>query len=682
MGLAIRVQSGKGFLEFVLRQSSGVVLQNRLPFTAPIGYLLSCCISFSVFLCSGLAWSSAVVAEQPGKARLARGPVSTTSRATAGVEVVVDCTQGLNLGGSRQLRRDAYFNIHGTPGELSRQEADYLLGTLRASMGRSMGAITSFMAGLKEDPQRPGFAEPKDLEQRAEEFAARMKSRPQHYQDSLAIVHSVHPYSYYGKQGEKKPHFVPGTHEAAAEILSAFFSQLDLLHQPYFEVANEGNVHVRELGTSMEDLSELHSTMARRLHQEVPGLKIGGPAAAWPAFEVKDFRIWRDQMGLFIDRAGKDMDFLSVHLYTTHYDDQVNNRFGANIDAILDLMESKSLLSTGEVKPLLISECGTGLKKGEEIMDKYSPHRDWLILRGANHVFMNLLRRDSRIIKVIPFLVLKASWYKADHPYPWTLFHRQGNEWVPTHLSKWYEFWRDVQGRHLPTACSSLDVQAHAVLDGRTVYVLLDNMLDEKVVVNVKKLLGEDLRVQSASISRFYFDGKQPTIEPDSLSSDGNHRLTLLPHQATILKFGLNESPRIDSEELETTLYADRILLPIREKPVYFRVESPVEKGRAVSAVLRIGVGRAKHLAMQPFVRFNGKTLEAFGNLRGESSLLGDESFFTKEVSVPAELLRKTNRVAVQFPDAGGHVSSVVLVVRQQQQTRSVEATAARIDGP
>ena len=613
-------------------------------------------------------WTKSAGGESANDLRVARSSAAVHEVSSRDVEVTLDLTQGLNIGGSRTLRREAYFNVHGTPSELTEHEAISLLGTLRANMGRSMGAISGLMGRLKEDPKRPGFADPQILEKCLESYLSHKSKRGNTHQEGLEIVHSVHPFSYYGKpeeKGQENSPFVPGSHEAAAEILSAFFSRIDVEREPYFEVANEGNVHVRGLGTTMEDLCDLHSELARRLHEEVPGLKIGGPASAWPAFEVKDFQVWRDQMGLFIDRAGKDMDFLSIHLYTTHYDDKVNNRFGANIDAILDLMENKALLSTGEVKPLLISECGTGLKKGERIMKRYSPQRDWLIMQGASHAFFDLLRRDDRLIKMIPFMVLKASWYDSEYPYPWTLYHRDKDEWKLTHLVKWYEFWKDVQGRHLPTSCSSLDVQTHALLDGRTVYLLLDNLLNSEVSLTVQELVDQGLNVESASISSLYYDGVEPVISPKEPLQQLGDEVVLEPHAAAIIRIGLSKIPQLRSELYESTFYGDRILQPIMAKPAYFMIEVPKRGESIKSCTLRLGIGRSKDLSLRPRVLINGHLIKVPGGARGNTDLVGDQTFATKEIKVPVEFLRKKNRLSVQFAEPGGRISSAVLVVRE-----------------
>ena len=598
------------------------------------------------------------------------------------VDVKVDLTRGLSIGESTRLRREAYFNIHGTPKEITDKEAEYLLGELRGHFGRSMGYISSFFAGQNEDPQRPGFAEPVHLRKLASKAGQQTKSINQTRHGTQQIVASAHPYSYYGKAENKKiksDGFVPGSHEASAEILAALFSQLDSSAISYFEVANEGNVHTRELGTTMADLCRLHEVVAQRLHEEAPSLKVGGPCSAWPAFEFGDFKIWREQMGLFIDSVGKSMDFLSVHLYTTHWDNETYNRFGANVDAILDLMENQSLLSTGEVKPLLISECGTGFRKGEKIHDEYSEYRDWLVLSGANHILFDLLRRDNRLIKMIPFIVLKATWYQSEDPYPWVLFHKRNGEWKYTNLVKWYQFWKDVEGEFIPVSSSEIDVQAMATLSGRNLFLCLDNLGTDTAQFNVTKSLGGQLEFEQASITRLFLDQNAPRLVANAPLPKDLQKLEIRPDEAVIVRIELPSEPTFQSTLVETTHYGNRTLVPITKKPVRLAIDLPVSPNEITDATLRVSFGRKKSLPNLPTVRINGKKLAISENDRGIDNKRGNDYFAAKEIKVPSNLLESNNRISIAFEKPGGHVSTAVLTVRREVAP-SARTAKARVE--
>ena len=70
---------------------------------------------------------------------------------------------------------------------------------------------------------------------------------------------------------------------------------------------------------------------------------MGGPTAAFPEHEARGWQQWEAVMKPFIDQAGPEIDFLSVHLYDTmgaNMDGDPTNctwRSGGNVDALLDL---------------------------------------------------------------------------------------------------------------------------------------------------------------------------------------------------------------------------------------------------------------------------------------------------------------------------------------------------------
>ncbi len=44
-------------------------------------------------------------------------------------------------------------------------------------------------------------------------------------------------------------------------------------------------------------------------------MKVGGYCTAFPDFKLQDFGRWNARWKQFIDIAGKDMDFFTIHLY-------------------------------------------------------------------------------------------------------------------------------------------------------------------------------------------------------------------------------------------------------------------------------------------------------------------------------------------------------------------------------
>lgn len=80
-------------------------------------------------------------------------------------------------------------------------------------------------------------------------------------------------------------------------------------------------------------------------------------------------------------------------------------------------------------------------------------------------------------------------------------------------------------------------------------------------------------------------------------------------------------------------------------------------------ATLRVGFGRAHGLSRRPEVTFNGERLTL-----PEADWGGDQSklaayFGVVPISVHPELIEESNEVTIAFPDDGGDLSTVVLVV-------------------
>jgi hypothetical protein len=174
--------------------------------------------------------------------------------------------------------------------------------------------------------------------------------------------------------------------------------------KPYhlIEVSNECDVHLADVNTTMTEVTALHKAVADRLHADFDGASgtnwlltymindvagrcrsiqclhndsfflsshllpavrplVGGPTAAFPEWEIRNFSLWRDVMGVFLEGAGTASDFVSVHLYSTQEDLDVSSvapRDPNNVEAILDLHEAASRNVTGRPLPHLVSEYG------------------------------------------------------------------------------------------------------------------------------------------------------------------------------------------------------------------------------------------------------------------------------------------------------------------------------------
>ena len=165
-----------------------------------------------------------------------------------------------------------------------------------------------------------------------------------------------------------------------------------------------------------------------------------------------------------MQQAGPVTDALSVHLYDTMNSNPGVNpmdpkawagrRIGMNIRAVLDLIESSSrALSSGNPSQpssvIEVSEYGTSFKDWKTTRN-FGPtgETNWGVLIGVNGKILDLIQRDSVIIKAIPFLVHDYAWFHGgdvNSTGPFSLY-KPPEYSQPSELMMFYEMWRDIDG--------------------------------------------------------------------------------------------------------------------------------------------------------------------------------------------------------------------------------------------
>lgn len=85
-------------------------------------------------------------------------------------------------------------------------------------------------------------------------------------------------------------------------------------------------------------------------------------------------------------------------------------------------------------------------------------------------------------------------------------------------------------------------------------------------------------------------------------------------------------------------------------------------------ATLRMSIGRKHHHSKSPTVLLNGQTLSVPSNWKGYDQANRDDFFGMIEIDVPVESLQTSTSVTLEFPDSGGHLSSLVLITETDNQ--------------
>ncbi|MDO6803206.1 T9SS type A sorting domain-containing protein [Wenyingzhuangia sp. 1_MG-2023] len=475
--------------------------------------------------------------------------------------------------------------------------------------------------------------------------------------------------------------------EFYANYFKYFFGTGGTNGQPkptYVEVMNEPFVKATSIGTTRADISEMFRVVAKRIKELNPEIKVGGYSAAHPAYEAVDFGHWDKNWKTFIDIAGEEMDFFSLHLYDNvqKVPEEGQYRAGSNIEAILDMVEHYEILKLGKIKPFCLSEYGCLNTEGEV----YTKERDWNNIRSFNTMIMQFLERPDVIEQALPFMILKANWWNhptdPDIKYAHRLFRQKkelagetGEEWVYTELIKFYDFWKNVKGTRIDTKASNLDTQVDTYVDGNKAYVIVNNMHHQARTVDLNlKGLG-DATIQSILVKHLHAENNGiPTL--DEYTVNNINSVNIGREASIILEYTFDKNVVIPEVSNETKYYATTYNQKINSnQTLNFHINNVNVNSSYGEATLRLGIGRAHGKSLKPLLKVNGNDVLVPDNWRGNDQSGRDQFFGVLEIPVPYTILSQNNTIAVTFPDAGGNVSSVALQVQSfdKEIIRSIE---------
>lgn len=593
------------------------------------------------------------------------------------VSVTADLTRQLFIGGVSTFNRDQFINWHtsGSSSEFSASEAAAMFDVNKTYVGRSVGGMQWIRKQVpQEDPSRPGYVDVAALTTYCQNNQdAPVNDWPWQKGRYQSFVETDHTQIF---PGQSTPgYFNPTNYAAAAEWASVVWSNkwTDPVRPRYYEPINEPFVHATAMGTTPQGIVDFYEAMIDRLHADVPALQVGGPCSAYPVFSLNNYDHFRQRVGLYIDQVGLKTDFISWHIYSTFVDGQdlEPDSVGANSDWQLDLVENYAKNQTGRDIPIVISEYGGGYKNHESSpqWSTYSPERDWHILKSVMGKTMTFNERPDRIAKAIPFISGKATWYAGyqtdpeNTPYPFVAYRKVAGVWQPTHLKKFYDFWRNVEGDHFPVSTSDPDLQAHLFVTNNLASLCLHNAdYTETSVLDISALLGSGVSVQSASMTHLYFDGTTPILD-ELVPLVQWTNVTLEPESSAIIHLTLNQAPDRSLQLYRKSHYGDRTMIAYTGTPETFTVNADMNRGPIHSAVLKVGVTRSHSASKTPLVTFNGQALPQATDWPG--GLQADRSQFdgTIRMNVPSNLVQAVNTIDVSFDTTGGFISTVILDV-------------------
>lgn len=583
-------------------------------------------------------------------------------------EVKVDFTTQKFIGTESELNRAKYFAMHDsyTSWDLA-SDAEYLYKNLGIEYGRTFGGPAPFR---KSKTTIPSISE---AEERGERSASNIKNSPLFKEfGTTDFVITDHPADAF-QLGQD--------YDKIAAYNVAFLKKAYPIIPKYYEVMNEPFVHAKDYVATWDEtpeviveMSKVFKAVADKVHAEIPGMNVGGYASAYPEVEKDNFDYWNTRMKTFMDVAGESMRFFATHIYDgRNVEGDFTLRSGSNSEAILDLIEAYSYKKWKVVKPHLISEYGF---TAQGLVGKpYSPELNGTCLIAYNKILMQLLDKPDRLVKAIPFITAKATWYYDNkkgnpngYPYPWVIKKREKDgTYTFTHLKKFYELWKGVEGKRTEVASNNPDIQIHSFVKEGKAFVAVNNLTDVPQDVKLSFLNKSETYIKNITLRRLY------------TTKTGLPRLVFFANISKLETLKLKAGETIIAEcdinnlEFSNTLkesnyYTDSYLQEIKKDNTLSFSFNDVEIAKEGRAFLKMGIGRNHDLSKKPTITINNHLIEVPNNWAGYDQA-SRKSFFGV-IGIPFDLkyLKSgDNSVQITFPDSGGYLSSLILNIEKKE---------------
>lgn len=548
-------------------------------------------------------------------------------------------------------------------------------------LGRDTGGITWNVNQIQEDPNRTGYADPDEITTRGQIAKANFENNSHlheyEHRKNKVIAAQLHPFWTGESQKPTGQGWEFASATATGEYMGRYLNEfhggngqgipnwVEIINEPAYESLGGPNDYTH----SLQEIADFHNEVAAAIRAQDPTLKIGGYTTAFPNFEKGNFQRWENRWKLFMDVAGDNMDFWSIHLYDfpSIHNGKKELRSGSNIEATFDMMEHYSLLSRGEIKPVVVSEYGAQMH--DYAKDQWSPYRDWLHIKASNSQLMSFLERPNTIASAINFTIVKAEWgYSNGIPYNHRLMRKENEpdsytgKWVYTDMIKFYDLWKNVNGTRVSSSSSDPDIQVDTYIEGKKVFLILNNLHFSPTEIDITLHDYYGTKVSSVLKKHLTLEGNTPVLNTEE-SSETVHSVSIGAESTMILEYTFEDDIVIDEATDEVKYYASSYLKDINaNQDITFDIEG-INRDEFGEAILRLGIGRDHGKNLQPSLSVNGIQVPVPSDWRGYDQAERQSFFGVLEIPVPFDILQQNNKIDLQFPDTGGKISSVSMQV-------------------
>ncbi|MGC6456441.1 MAG: hypothetical protein ACON39_04260 [Coraliomargaritaceae bacterium] len=521
---------------------------------------------------------------------------------------------------------------------------------------------------LKEDPNKPGYADPKYFTNHNPDL---FRSDIERGFDAYKDIDSDWPGLKFIMCFDNWPSFmeakVDGVHNskgtphdyvAAADIASKLLAAQQKYSgrtPDWIEVKNESDIadewmfHDVKECDSWKELADFHNSVADRIHQDFSHIKVGGPTSVWPMYDSSNFNLAREQLR-FMENTKGHLDFYSHHFYEGKglLSKKLFQKGGVTYlhgrgDAVLDLTANHMLLHDN-VRPLIVSEYGA-IHGGMKDMDF------WIRLKSCNALQLMFMNRTHQFDLCVPYM-LPYMWWDPSDPYGIYIKNEEGS-YEATKTMSFLRLWEGYRGKRIVNTTDADDLVTHTLLDGKTIRIAANNLSDQRVSLDVELITGGASAVSIQQRRLFFDSGK--LIEKTVLHPTNTKSIPLAVDETSIINIQLDCTPESKAIWNEKYFYGDKVMQPTGEKTNY---SLSCMTDNLQSATLRIGIGKNGGFKKALKVQFGNDTTEiplAYTN--------GMERFYDLiEISIPTDQVKPKNTFTVHLDEPGGQITSVALL--------------------
>ncbi|WP_344788782.1 hypothetical protein [Postechiella marina] len=638
--------------------------------------------------------------------------VNVVCFAQEAVQIVVKLNTNHVVNGIGEFDREKYITVHADL-KASDWGGDNVMPNLRSDflekydvyLGRESGGLSGALKKeTYQDDKRPGYPDISKMRESAKRNIKtyKWKKETQGFEylenrtNNMLVVSQFHPFWPDGNKNKlglalsqddttKNP-FGTASGEFAATYIKEYYGGEGEPRPKYMEVINEPDwdlIPSKDAGNqdveleAIGKLAKFHSTVAKKVKAENPDVLVGGFTCAFPYFEMYDFKRWEYRWKHFIDLTGDDMDFWSFHLYDfpckVEREGNVVQRWrkGSNIEATLDMLEQYAMMKFGKLKPLIITEYS--VQAHEIKFDPWTPYRDWLYVKSANSMLITFMDHPQSVALAIPFFTLKSEWGRKEHPsgnpYRSRLLRQQfeaegeeGDKWVYTDFIKFYQLWADVKGKRLDIQDNNLDIQTDAYVHKNKVYIIANNLLPEKNILNIDLQGSNDNPLVSIKKKHYHLINGEAGVIDEAVYAT-NKSIEIAEEATVILEYTFKKKNKLTHKTEEIKYYAKEYYKQIKGGDNNVFTFNQLQIDTESKAVLRVSIARDHGQELKPLITINETEIKVPDNYQGEPQTYRNRFYGTLEIPVDTSLLKENNKINVLFNTDGGQIASVTMRV-------------------